>query len=72
MANAVVMLKNCPTNGCTEATAKPENISSPGVAASQEIARRDMKNLSTVRLTGFYQESCPKAQRSRSDYCCPC
>ena len=46
-------LKNCPTEGCKKATAKPENISSPGVDASREIARRDMKNLSPERLTSI-------------------
>ena len=47
-------LKNCPTQGCKRATAKPEGLSTPGVAASHEIARRDMeKNLSNARLNSI-------------------
>ncbi|ELS00640.1 putative peptidoglycan-binding domain-containing protein [Xenococcus sp. PCC 7305] len=46
-------LKNCPTDGCLIATAKPENISEPGVAASEEIARRDLKNLSPAILASM-------------------
>jgi hypothetical protein len=46
-------LKNCPTEGCKKATAEPEGISPAGVAASHEIARRDLKNLNQERLTSL-------------------
>ncbi len=50
-------LKNCPTEGCKKATSDPENISPPGVAASHEIARRDMKHLTPERLSSLKKAS---------------
>ena len=50
-------LKNCPTDGCKKATSDPENISPPGVAASHEIARRDMKYLTPERLKSLRKAS---------------
>ena len=46
-------LTHCPTNGCSLATAQPENIAIPGIAASGEIARRDLENLSLEKLTSI-------------------
>ena len=46
-------LKNCPTEGCKTATAKPEGLSPAGVEASREIAKRDMANLNEQRLTSI-------------------
>ncbi|MGB5595992.1 MAG: peptidoglycan-binding protein [Crocosphaera sp.] len=50
-------LKNCPTEGCKKATSDPEGISQPGVAASHEIARRDMKHLTPERLNSLKKAS---------------
>lgn len=50
-------LEVCPTNGCSMATAGPENLSTDGVASSHEIMRRDLANLPPARLAGFQNVS---------------
>ena len=47
------VLKNCPTEGCKMATAKPEGLTQAGIKASHEIAKKDMKNLTEARLTSI-------------------
>lgn len=37
-------LKDCPTDGCLEATAQPEGLSSTGIAASHKIAEKDLRD----------------------------
>ncbi len=46
-------LASCPTEGCKIATARPEGLDNPGVAASHEIARRDQVQLTPERLTSL-------------------
>ena len=43
----------CPTEGCKPATATPEGLSTAGVSASHEIARKDMVNLNQERLASL-------------------
>jgi len=46
-------LEVCQTQGCSSATAQPEGMASGGVAASHEIMRRDLDNLSPERIASL-------------------
>jgi hypothetical protein len=49
------VLQDCPTAGCKSATASPEGLDQAGMAASHEIARRDLQHLTPVRLEAIHQ-----------------
>lgn len=50
-------LKQCPTEGCLIATAKPEGLSEAGVASSHTIAKKDLTNLTPERIKSLKNAS---------------